>query len=664
MDYMEDGTDRDTSDTEAGVGSSRTTRYHHVMGSDTKDGDEAVGGTDSGNFTSYPTSTTDVYCVSCHVDHDKFNSAKAANLRPDITDTTPGGIATDYDSTTDSGVCTGCHTTSLTKDTASQLDDGSTATPKVLAGPGQFGASAHDYYALSSYGASTFSANCSKCHEDGQTKEFQTSSLEFGTHWSLVRRILSLLGGTTTDLLQQQHCYGCHSEVGDGWKSTEDRDFYNRASMTDASEDAYDQFQLSGSTHPVVATANGSVECESCHNVHVVTSTTGKVTDPNNTYSVLAYGTTAEQATYCLRCHDGTQPSRTVNDTIYVPYSVTIVAGDATIMNKNGYAARGHWTVNGAIDSSEVKSCAVCHDNHGSVAPKLLGVRTATANTINGASITANDTTVCRACHTSASTGFPYFTKAANDYPNTGTWPSWATYSNGTYGIHRALDPGTGIGSSLPDYAAGDCKICHDVHGTSNPYDGLRPVMGDATPSVSGSYVTGDYSLCFDCHDSTGPATDNIAQYYPASSGGTASSTTSRYGHKTVEEGTLPAGSSLPCWDCHNPHGSSNTYGLQIITQTSSSNTISVTNFSTTPGTAYSSSSAAQVRAMCFTCHIPADTNNGWNGSAYAAVSAGARFEGLDRLTQLKISTRMPHNQGNANSCYNGACHPNVHYPE
>ena len=638
--YMEDG------------GGNSTTVYHHVMGLGSGEGGTAFAA------GSYPTSTSDLYCMSCHADHDQFNSDQAANLRLNL-----GAAATtsttDYVSTGTYGICVSCHSSSLTKDTANQASDGlaDTDTPKIVGGTGAGGFGtlggvvAHNYVAGSTFGdLTTFGANCSKCHNDEQAKEFQTSDDRFGTHYSAARRLLSALGGTVSDPLAESHCYRCHSEAGDltGGKTVAEagRDWYDAADMSAAAEDVYDQFQLAGSSHPVAATVSGSVECESCHNVHVVRNTAGSfVSDPYNTYNLAAYSTTAEQAAYCLNCHDPNGgPTRQVDNSIYIPYSVSL---SATGMDKTTYAATGHWSASGAISAGETKSCAICHDNHGSDYAKLLGVRTATGNTVNGQAITGNDNTVCYACHTSASTDYPTFARLTNGYPDTGTWPGSSTYTNATNGIHRALLGGV-AGTTLPGYpTAGDCKVCHNVHGTANTYDVLNA-----------TYTRTSFALCFSCHDTDGPASDNIAQWYPAASGGTASNTTRRYGHKTVEAGTLPAGSSLPCYDCHNPHGANDVYGLMVVTQTGPGTTVVVGD---AVGEIDMSTNVGD-RRFCFTCHVCGDTNNGWNGAAYAAVSAGAQFEGLDRLTQLKLSSRVPHNQTDTRTCYQ--CHNNPHWPE
>jgi predicted CXXCH cytochrome family protein len=331
-----------------------------------------------------------------------------------------------------------------------------------------------------------------------------------------------------------------------------------------------------------------------------------------------------------------------VDNTTYVPSDVSLTAPG---MNKSANALRAHWSTSGAISAAERQSCAACHDNHGSEYQKLIGVRNVFTGTnrINSTAITGNDNSVCYACHTTASTGYPLFTRLANGYPNTGTWPGSATYTNATYGIHNkpgVVWPGSG-------YTGGDCKNCHDVHGTANTYDVLR-----------GTHTQASFGTCFTCHNGAVAGAANVYQWYPQSTGGQRADGTNRYGHKGTDGGT-PSDRPQPCYNCHNPHGSTNTYGLQVVTQTGPATTISVTSFG---AGAYVRTNAGQVRRFCFTCHIPRDTNNGWNGSAYAAVAAGANVDGFDRLTQLKITQgNQAHSEASTATCYQ--CHDDAHYP-
>ena len=639
---MEDGLGAKTGATRAGS-------YHHVMGSASNDGDKAFAA------GSYPNSATDVYCLSCHVDHDKFNAAKASNLRPDVTTLNPAGAATDYSSASNTGVCTSCHASSLTKQNpgTDQKDDGSTSTPKIVpgAGVGQFGASAHDYAATSDYDTAVFSANCAKCHNDEQSKDFQTSADAFGTHWSASRRLLSALGGSVIDPLAEQHCYRCHSETGDAVggtaKPVAGRDWYDAAPMTavPGTEKVFKQFQLA-SKHPVVATGGNSVECENCHNAHVVT-TTARVSDPANTYNTLAYGTSGEKTTYCLKCHSGnaTLPSYAVNATTYVPSTVTIAAADQAKANKSTNAGKAHWSVVGSITTPQ--PCGNCHDNHGSAYPSILGAYDSATGTnrVNGSAITGNNNTVCAACHT-ASTGTTY-TRLANGYPNVGTWPGTAVY-NGANGIHKtALQP------APYTYAAGDCKNCHDVHGTQYAYD---ETIGQFDPT---SAANDKYALCLDCHDGS-PSATNIDQYYPVGSGGAGTGANAGHQIKT-SGGTLSQGTGLPCYDCHNPHGSAETDGLLVMSMNNG-----VTTAIGDAATEIDMATPAGNRLFCFTCHTTGDaTPQGTNtaGTGYVNITGTATVEGLSRIAavganKLRLSGNAAHLAGaTTQSCY--TCHGN-----
>ena len=110
------------------VGSSRASSVHHVMGSATLEGDIAP------NTGTYPTSTTDVYCVSCHADHNYFNLSRGANLRSNIANAS--GAATsnsDYSSTSPYGICVSCHATAKAKQGmgTDQLNVGGANTPVI-----------------------------------------------------------------------------------------------------------------------------------------------------------------------------------------------------------------------------------------------------------------------------------------------------------------------------------------------------------------------------------------------------------------------------------------------------------------------------------------------------------------------------------------------------
>lgn len=329
--YMEDNQDVDGTDGENVVGSaSRTTIYHHVMGSGTYDGDEAVDNAtyqDSGNFTDYPAAGTDVYCLSCHVDHDKFNSSKSSSLRDTIagTDTAPGSVtAASSDFNTDptkGGVCLGCHYLSRTKDTTNQKSDGTSVTPAIPDTTPNGLSDAITAYDNSphQYGVTgrargdntTFSGDCSKCHNDSIAGSYYGASTtapdrEFGLHYDGTRRILTALGrtGLSDPYAEERFCYSCHSPASAAFKTTGGADWYGTSGImpNTASENVYTQFTgagytakhtltLSNSAHKPASTDEVTsnrlstaehVECTDCHSPHAARSTTVSGTDRAN----------------------------------------------------------------------------------------------------------------------------------------------------------------------------------------------------------------------------------------------------------------------------------------------------------------------------------------------------------------------------------------------
>jgi predicted CXXCH cytochrome family protein len=276
-------------------GANRTSAYHHVMGDATTPGDDPFAA------SAYPGAGTDVYCLSCHVDHDKFNSPwdNAANLRQSATPGPATGADTDFNPSTNNSVCLGCHYLSRAKDTANQKGDGTAYTPGIpyasasaVAAGTVYNASAHQYPVTSVVFAdtSTFKADCSKCHNDRQAKEFQTGSPSFGLHWDDARRILASLGrGPVPDPYDEERfCYSCHSVTGDGFKSTANRDWYGTAgsAMDAASQAIYGVITGSASKHTMTLSntahkpasvdeisgnrfaAGEHVECADCHSPH------------------------------------------------------------------------------------------------------------------------------------------------------------------------------------------------------------------------------------------------------------------------------------------------------------------------------------------------------------------------------------------------------------
>lgn len=673
----------------------KTNSYHHVLGTSTV--------SPTGDWTTmvaslYPTSTGNLFCISCHVDHNVFNGSSAtspsANLRTDI-----GAAATatntDFSGTfTNGGICMSCHTQVLAKDTANQASSANSstadaATRTIPLNKTDYDNSAHQYAVNTTFTNSVFRADCAKCHTDTQTYTIQDGIYDFGTHWGPVRRLLAPMGGTPVDPAGEKTCFRCHSRSGDAvggtGKATNGYDWYGSlgSTMSAVAEYTFQNFYGASvvSSHPV---NTSKVDCANCHNVHLGDRLTTKTADPDNTLAGYKFSldTTAAQVAFCLKCHDGAPPVYKLTSspaTAYVPATVTVTISGG---NKSLYRTTSHWEASGSIAATQTQSCATCHDSHGSKLPKLLGAYSGAAatNTINGVGLAGNDRTVCYACHTVASTGFSSPSENASGYPTDGTWPGAATYTvsyspaNHTGNIHQ-----NATWPAEPTLSGGDCKVCHDVHGTANQLDELRD---DDTSGGRGvfKYSPSNFGFCFNCHKAGGGSVYNIQQFYPVAASGTADvASLPRAGHRTLSAGTLAAGSALPCYDCHNPHGNgtNSPWGLLVVTQTGTNAT---TVIGDAPGeivmTATPSPDA--VRKFCFTCHTtgdssPATLTMGWNGSGYATVTAG-KVEGIDRTVysasgaHLKLPPVNGHKSADIDSCYK--CHggaangpSNVHNP-
>jgi hypothetical protein len=207
------------------------------------------------------------------------------------------------------------------------------------------------------------------------------------------------------------------------------------------------------------------------------------------------------------------------------------------------------------------------------------------------------------------------------------------------------------------------CQNCHDPHGTANAFDMLNATWlnldGHDDPGQPAHY-----ELCFSCHSSTGPAglrdeNKRIADYYDQSINNDFQS-----GHQ-IRKSTRSAsawpsnvqvGDKLPCYDCHNPHGSRGNDGLNPNGKLLSDQRPFWGNLTDTLN------DAAQCRKFCFGCHIP--SNQTQTDPTY-----GNRY--VEGITMAPIpNTVTEHAAADTTSCY--GCHGsdyttptsrNVHHP-
>jgi hypothetical protein len=339
----------------------------------------------------------------------------------------------------------------------------------------------------------------------------------------------------------------------------------------------------------------------------------------------------------CIWCHDGSNPDA-ANITTGSPDSFGL--------------ASGHSLTDPSPGTAKIEGCPTCHFTHGAVD---VDGRMLPAKTINGVTVTSAGPQLCLACHTKStawfgpgvypSTSAPK--RNAAGYPVSGTWPGKDTYESST-NAHRLLPETTvtvGAGSPQPR-EQGDCRYCHASHRGANTYDSLLSTFTVPTEAtLAADKADGSYAdLCFKCHGGVKPSGFATA---PVDIQTFATSASASAGHSIVTSGgLLPVGSPLPCFECHNPHGSSEGNGSLISDER---------------GKSLGTTTAVGVRTFCFTCHTTAgDTPAGWDSAsrAYTVVSPTDKVVGLARDGGvLHLPTRQGHAQADTESCYD--CHGN-----
>jgi len=463
--------------------------YHHVMASSEPTYNPPSGRT----------------CLSCHVDHDKFNNNKAANLRTNYSPAAPAGTNTDFNGidTTYGGICLSCH-----KDAQTKADGVGVIGAISITG---FTNSGHNYTAASSFTDGTaYNANCAKCHNDTMAKDKQVSANRFSTHNSGFSAILSPYGDASlNNPMEEKFCFKCHSSTGDVFGST----------MSAGAKDINRQFSLTGSTHDITGAEAGSrLECVSCHGPHNVSKNsfaaglaTSNLSDPDNTLRNFTKAD-GDISTWCMKCHDANPPQATRTGTTYVPYTIQWPNAPITI-NGSGYN-KGMFksSVHGQVVGMQ---CAECHANHGSVNYNLwiYGEDTATYSGL------------CLRCHDGTNPAYPAAKNIKADLQK-GT--------NNSY-RHPVLDITAGTrhhnkevyqNRPLTERHA-ECSDCHDPH-SSNRNPASAPMAPGGLYNISGvgvdwrtgqpnavtwdnyetnppgftwkNAITNQYEICVKCH--------------------------------------------------------------------------------------------------------------------------------------------------------------------
>lgn len=210
-------------------------------------------------------------------------------------------------------------------------------------------------------------------------------------------------------------------------------------------------------------------------------------------------------------------------------------------------------------------------------------------------------------------------------------WPGQQVWEDVSFSPHRS-SPEMPIKDA---FGYGSCDNCHDVHGGSSAHDMLDTTYSGITNSALEPLAT-NLELCLSCHSRNGPAgmrdsAKYIADYYDRSMNPSGSG-----GHGILRGGGyVTAGSRLPCYDCHNPHGSQG-YGKlganKFLLSDQRTGWYGLTDIK---------NDSVQVRRFCFGCHQSSDG------------AGGGMVEGL---TPQALPTEVADHSSTATShCYN--CH-------
>lgn len=415
-------------------------------------------------------------------------------------------------------------------------------------------------------------------------------------------------------------------------------------------------------------TPTGSLGCVNCHNAHSVQKggagawQVARVSDPNNTKNTIA-----DTTSFCLACHDVTQPAQSFGANTIVPYSVSFHDVGAVPYfpgwDKNlaglDFKSSGHFTTAGTK-----ALCENCHDPHGSNNQRLTAwtrpsaFTTGLAGSRDNTSTDGAENNLCFECHGKAGVtigGFQGRTATgvagvnmdiATPYSKVYSHPDTAT------GVHR--DTEGPVNLSVGSRHA-DCVDCHDPHaarpgvhttGTAEAGNavrgafGVRPTWPNGQMLAPASFsvvrldtTAGDYEsyLCFKCHSSyvTRPnspsggfaETDVAAEFNPANASGHnvvgntfakvwtangwtwAAPTTASLGLS----GPWTAASAMTCSDCHaySGAGARGPHG--------SANTFLLKYGSTTNWWSVRINDWNNAANMCNKCHTVQPHGNWWN---------------------------------------------------
>jgi hypothetical protein len=253
--------------------------------------------------------------------------------------------------------------------------------------------------------------------------------------------------------------------------------------------------------------------CYSCHGVDSV----GSNSDVQSQFSApsahvlgptaSAFGPTPKQ---CSDCHDSHGTARASDGQ---PFSALLRSTGTTGPANSGeqycanchkpqsssgwdgldvYRKTAHYSAIPAPTSGTGIRCSVCHAPHGSsIAPLIQPALTPPAVPAT-VTVTANDRTLCFACHAQSSA----------------TYPGGAVYQTSAHALSSSTVSITAPwASATSTRRVGECQVCHAPMGRSDGKGGVVPKLAQLAGPA----------LCLKCHTAGGAATTDFQQMtYPA----------------------------------------------------------------------------------------------------------------------------------------------------
>lgn len=296
---------------------------------------------------------------------------------------------------------------------------------------------------------------CAMCHRT------HVASGDFGwaatDSWETTANSLTI--STPADTGDTSLCYVCHGIEALGSATQVQWSFLETSTHSLAPSDA--------------PYGPARIECSSCHDAHGSAEIASDVPYPFLLRARTSTGTPVYQAEeYCATCHFEDRPLDTWDG--------------LAIYRQSAHYGQLPDPANG----TKIR-CSNCHVAHGSAIAPLIVSQITPPALATTETVTANDRTMCFACHPTA----------FGTYPGEAAYPSSAHASSAATVAISGEWPETGSSRLV-----GECQVCHAAMGSADASGNLIPKLVELEGRA----------LCDQCHDADGPAsTDVSSTAYP-----------------------------------------------------------------------------------------------------------------------------------------------------